>query len=132
MNQYFYIDSEGKQRGTFTLEGLKNEEFQSIQQPPATPPPVPPIETFDDFRQAPIMKVKEWLIVYLIMIIPLVNIVMLFIWAFDKNINPNKANWAKASLIWTAIIMVLYILFFAAFGASILSFMQSNGGVSVY
>ncbi|HXL01056.1 MAG TPA: hypothetical protein PLE90_06615 [Dysgonamonadaceae bacterium] len=66
------------------------------------------------------------------MLIPIVNIVMLFIWAFDKNINPNKSNWAKASLIWSAIVIVLYILLIAAFGASFFALMQNTAGVSVY
>jgi ABC-type Fe3+ transport system permease subunit len=83
-------------------------------------------------KNQPVMKVKDWIVIYLIMLIPIVNIVMLFIWAFDKNINPNKSNWAKASLIWSAIVMVLYILLIAAFGASILALMQNTAGVSVY
>jgi hypothetical protein len=111
---------------------MENEEFQSPQQLSVNPPPATPVETCDDFQQAPVMKVKDWLIIYLIMIIPIVNIVMLFIWAFDKNINPNKSNWAKASLVWTAIGLILYILFLAAFWSSITDLMQSAAGVSVY
>ena len=53
--------------------------------------------------------------------IPLVGVVMLLIWAFGGNTNPNKANWAKASLIWAVIMMVIYFVFMAMFGAALLA-----------
>lgn len=63
------------------------------------------------------MSVSDWLIVYLITAIPLVNIVMLFVWAFgDSNSNNTRSNWAKANLIWLAIIMVIYMFFFLVVG----------------
>ena len=58
------------------------------------------------------MSISDWLITYLIMIVPIVNIVMLFIWGFGSNTNLSKANWAKASLIWMVILFVLYIIVF--------------------
>jgi hypothetical protein len=61
--------------------------------------------------QAPIMSVKDWIITFIIGIIPIVNIVMLFVWAFGGNANPNKRNYSKAALIIAAIGIVLYILF---------------------
>ena len=54
------------------------------------------------------MSISDWLITYLIMIVPIVNIVMLFIWGFGSNTNLSKANWAKAILIWMVILFVLY------------------------
>ena len=42
---------------------------------------------------------RQWIITFLLMIIPIVNIVLLFLWAFKKDINPSKGNWAKASLV---------------------------------
>ena len=61
-------------------------------------------------QQAPIVSVKEWLITNLIMMIPLVNIVMMLVWAFSSNTNPNKANYFKATLILFAIVMVIYLV----------------------
>jgi len=49
---------------------------------------------------------------------------MLFIWAFSSETNPNKANWAKAALIWAAIGIALYIAFIAMFGAALFSMMR--------
>lgn len=58
---------------------------------------------------APIVSVKEWLITTLILIIPIVNIIMMFVWAFGGG-NPSKANYFKAALIWAAIVTVIYII----------------------
>ena len=61
-------------------------------------------------KDAP-MTIGDWLLTYLLLIIPIVNIVMLFVWGFGSNTNLSKASWAKASLIWFCIIMVIYVLF---------------------
>ena len=63
---------------------------------------------------API-SLGHWMVIMLVMLIPLVNIVMLFLWAFDGNTPTSKANWAKAILIWIGIIMGLCIFFWTAF-----------------
>jgi len=68
-------------------------------------------------QQAPVMSVKDWLITTLICAIPVVGFVMLFVWAFGSEGNPNRANWAKASLIWMAIVFALVILFWGTLAA---------------
>ncbi|NHN30563.1 hypothetical protein G9U52_12045 [Paenibacillus sp. S3N08] len=65
--------------------------------------------------QAPVLTVKDWLLTLIVGIIPIVNIVMLFVWAFGGNANPNKSNYAKATLIIAAVVIVLYILAIIAF-----------------
>lgn len=70
-------------------------------------------------QQAPIVSVKEWLITNLIMMIPLVNIVMMLVWAFGSNTNPNKANYFKAALILFAIVMVIYLVLAVVFFGSV-------------
>jgi hypothetical protein len=66
------------------------------------------------------VSVGEWLITYLLLSIPLVNIVMLFVWAFGSSTHPSKANWAKASLIWVAIATVLYIVVLGSIFAALM------------
>ena len=66
-------------------------------------------------QQAPIVSVKEWLITNLILMIPMVNLVMIFVWAFSSNTNPNKANYFKASLILFAIVMAIYLVLAVVF-----------------
>ncbi|MCO5045774.1 MAG: hypothetical protein J5I99_08490 [Verrucomicrobia bacterium] len=58
----------------------------------------------------------NWMLTYLLMCIPLVNLILLFVWAFGSNTPISKANWAKASLIWMVIAIAFYILLFAMFG----------------
>jgi hypothetical protein len=79
-------------------------------------------------QEAAIITTQEWMIIYLIMIIPLVNIIMLFVWAFGSSENPNKANWAKARLIWIGIALVFFgVLWFTIIGAMIAAFQESSG-----
>ncbi|HDS03847.1 MAG TPA: hypothetical protein ENN72_09130 [Firmicutes bacterium] len=52
----------------------------------------------------------EWIITYLLMLIPIVNLVLLVIWGFGGNANESKANWAKATLIFIAVSFVLSLI----------------------
>ncbi|OXM85541.1 hypothetical protein [Paenibacillus rigui] len=73
-------------------------------------------------NQAPVLTVKQWIVTLIVLAIPLVNLIMLFVWAFGDGTNPNKKNYAQASLLLAAIFIVLYIVFliliFAVFGLS--------------
>lgn len=60
------------------------------------------------------MSVGNWLITILLMAIPIVNVVLLFIWAFGSNTNVSKANWAKATLILFVILFCLGFLFWGS------------------
>jgi membrane-associated HD superfamily phosphohydrolase len=62
----------------------------------------------------------EWIVTLIITAIPLVGLIMLFVWAFGDGTNPSKKTWAQAYLIMMLIAIVLVIIFFAVF-ASILS-----------
>ncbi|MCD4817753.1 MAG: hypothetical protein K8S23_03565 [Candidatus Cloacimonetes bacterium] len=57
----------------------------------------------------------DWIITFFIMAIPLVNFIMLIIWAFGDSSHPSKANWAKASLIWMILPIVIFFLFITTF-----------------
>ena len=61
-----------------------------------------------------VITTGDWVIVYLIMCIPLINIIMLFVWAFGGGTPASKANWAKATLIWFVIVFILTLLVLAA------------------
>ena len=60
------------------------------------------------------MSVGEWMVTMLVTAIPLVGFIMLFVWAFSDGTNPNKKSWARASLVFFAIIIVLYFVVGAA------------------
>jgi pSer/pThr/pTyr-binding forkhead associated (FHA) protein len=65
-----------------------------------------------------ILEINDWLVIYLIMIIPLINLVFLIVWATD-DINVARKKWATASLIWMAIMIglsfIFYLFIFAAY-----------------
>ena len=71
-----------------------------------------------------VVQTTDWLVTLLLASIPLIGFIMLFVWAFGSDTNPNKANWAKAGLIWMAIIFALYMVFAVIFG---LAFFASQG-----
>ncbi|MBP1683844.1 MAG: hypothetical protein H6Q27_1411 [Ignavibacteriaceae bacterium] len=55
---------------------------------------------------------------------------MLFVWAFGDGAQPSKKNWAIATLIWYAIMIVLVIIFFIVFGAIIAAMFGGMGAYS--
>ena len=61
----------------------------------------------------------DWMLTMLICAIPLVNIIMLFVWGFGSSTNPSKANWAKASLLWVVIGVVLWVVVLGTLFASL-------------
>ena len=64
------------------------------------------------------VSVGSWLVVYVIMCIPLVNLIMLLVWAFGSGAPASQANWAKATLLWGVIFIVLW---FALIGGMLAS-----------
>ena len=44
------------------------------------------------------------------------NIIMMFVWGFGSSTKPTKANFCKAYLILTAIVIVLYVLLIMVVG----------------
>ena len=65
------------------------------------------------------VSVGEWMLTLLLMVIPLVNLIMLFVWAFGSNTPKSKANWAKATLLWVLICTALSIVFVILFAGAI-------------
>lgn len=81
-------------------------------------------QRYDNFEKTSNeMTVGDWLITTLILIIPIVNIVMLFIWGFG-NPDPRR-NYARASLIWIAICIVLMLIFYGVVFAFIFNSFNS-------
>ncbi|HZJ83576.1 MAG TPA: hypothetical protein VFD57_07185 [Clostridia bacterium] len=125
-------------------------EIKKPSQPVHTPPPIaattPPIQTSPppSVQQqhnnsqhqntappqqkrlgVPPLSVGQYLGMMVVMAIPLVNLIMLFVWGFGSNENPNRKNFAKAYLIVFAIGIVLTIISFTAIISLISSFAGS-------
>lgn len=53
---------------------------------------------------------KGWLKIILLMLIPIVDLILLFIWSFGSNKNENIRTFSRATLLMLAIIIILRIL----------------------
>ena len=62
----------------------------------------------------------QWMITMLLMCIPIVNIIMLIVWAVSGETAPSKKTWAQAQIIWTIIGAVITGIVYATIGAAIL------------
>lgn len=63
------------------------------------------------------ISVGNWLLTFIVMCIPLVNVVMLFVWAFGGSFHRSKSNWARAALLMMLIILLGWLLFFVILGS---------------
>lgn len=66
------------------------------------------------------VSLKEWMLTFLILMIPCVNIVMMFVWAFSSSEKKSKSNFFKAQLIFAGIILGIYILLFIVVFAGVI------------
>ena len=67
---------------------------------------------------APVMTVGKWLVTYLLLMIPIANIILMIVWAVSDSENPNRKNWAIAMIIIWAISLVLVAFFWGAIAAA--------------
>ena len=81
-------------------------EIHAAPVPPIAPAYMPPMMDPED---AP-LSTGQFLAMQLLMIIPIANIVLLFVWGFSAGTNINRRNWARATLIKMAIGVALTIL----------------------
>lgn len=68
------------------------------------------------------MTMGDWLITFIIQAIPLVGIIMLFVWAFSDGTHPSKKTWAQASLVFALIMFIIVIIILAALWTMFSSF----------
>lgn len=68
-----------------------------------------------EFKHPPV-KTGDWFLTILVANIPVIGLIMLIVWAIDKQSNPSKANWAKAKLIWYAVAIGLGLIFLVLMG----------------
>jgi len=67
------------------------------------------------------MSVSDWVLTIFLSGLPLIGLVLLFIWAFGDNQRPERVNWAKATLVWMLIGIAIVSVFFMVFGAAFLA-----------
>lgn len=86
--------------------------------------PQQPSGYYPQKKQWPPMTLGNWIVTYLLMLIPIANIVLMFVWAFGSNVNPSKKTYFQASLIMAAIGIILSILLGAAIAQVLTSMLQ--------
>ena len=63
-----------------------------------------------EVRTSSELKVSDWLLTMLILVVPIVNLVMLFIWSFGSP-DPRR-NFSRAYLIWIVISMGIGLILY--------------------
>lgn len=63
------------------------------------------------------LSVGGYILTFLVMAIPLVGIIMTFVWAFGSNANINRRNYCRALLIIALIMIVLTIVLSIVFAS---------------
>lgn len=91
------------------------------QQAPPQSAPVYQPQQVPQAPLAPVVSVGDWFVTLLVVSIPIVNLIVLLIWAFGGSTNPNKVTFAKANLIWLAVAIALGIFFFSSLMALIMA-----------
>lgn len=66
-----------------------------------------------------IIPVKNWILICILNVIPIVNIVALVMYLAKSDIKPDQKNWAKAQLVMIVIAVVLVIVLSIAGAASL-------------
>ena len=74
----------------------------------------------DEMKRTEPLSVGGWIGTLILLSIPIVNIIMVFVWAFGKG-NISRKNYAIAVLILFLIMVVIYIICVLFFGVTFAS-----------
>lgn len=74
-------------------------------------------------RNQSVVTVGDWILTLILMCIPIVNFILLLVWALSSSTPASKSNWAKATLLFMIIGFVLTIIFWGSFAALFVSTM---------
>lgn len=76
-----------------------------------------------------VISVGEWVLYLFLFSIPVINIIVMVIWAFGNEPNPTKKNFARASLIWIVIAIIFSLLIMTMFYGIYYQAMSSMQGM---
>lgn len=71
------------------------------------------------------LNFKQWALYIFLAGLPLIGIILLFVWAFGSEGNVHRKEWAKGMLLIALIAIVLSILFFAIFGIGLFALVNN-------
>ncbi len=84
-----------------TSKGASTQYGTGFQRP-QTPPPQPT-------NTAEVVKTSTFFWTSVVFSIPVVGLIMMLVWSFSDNTNPNKRNYSRAMLIWQGVALVMSI-----------------------
>lgn len=64
------------------------------------------------------VSIGDWVLTIFLLCIPLVGLILLFVWAFGSNTPKSKSNFAKAQLIWILIDIIIVVFLYFVLGVS--------------
>ena len=103
-----------------------NTQYQQTYNSQPVPPVAPPYGTPDTQP----VSIGGWIGVMLLTCLPLVNLIMLFVWAFSSSTKKSLKNYARAALILALIGVVLVVvvsIILAVCGISIFDEFSNSG-----
>ncbi len=98
------------QNSSYSGNNYQNSGYQNTYQPYNN---TQPYQNGQLELEEPV-KISEWVLSLVLMMIPCVNIIMMFVWAFSSTEKKSKSNFFKAYLIFFAISMAIVVLIWFA------------------
>lgn len=106
------------QNGGYPDNCYQNSGYQNTYYPYNN---TPPYQNGQVELEEPV-KISEWVLSFVLMMIPCVNIIMMFVWAFSSTEKKSKSNFFKAYLIFFAIMMAFMVLVWLGILIIVMSF----------
>lgn len=122
MNQPNETNPMPSQQQTETLLAQKPddpiaEEEVYTENPAARPKERP--QTVVSAENSRTLGVGEWMITLLLFLLPVINIIMMAVWAFSSRGNVHRKNFARACLLWLIILLLSYVVAMTVAGYTI-------------
>ena len=73
-------------------------------------------------QETKVASTLDWFITLWLLTIPIVNLILLIVWAFGGTASQSKANFAKATLLWMFGVVLILIPFMILSGVAGLLF----------
>ena len=110
--------TQGQQQSTYT-QGYQQPNYNQNYQQPYNQNYQQSYQGDSDLEEP--VTFGDWMLTMIVMMIPCVNLIMMFVWAFGSGTKKSKANYFRAMLVWTLIWFVLSMVMMIGLGATIAS-----------
>ena len=84
----------------------QNQQYQQYNQPPYQPPYYPQYDSTTE-----VMSVGQYIGMFILSAIPIVNIICWIVWLCSTNTNKNKKNYIIANIVIWAVMIVISVIF---------------------